>query len=572
MDNVTEYLSSKNWPYKIQGKEAVLDCPFCSKQKKFSINTESGFYQCWVCRESGNLIKLKRSQGDWIPVYHTSNMRSKPKKTFPAQEIKDSDQEFIERVEKERSLSPVTLKRYSISFEGESSAAMIVFPYFLGDEIVMQKKRFLDRKDYRRTEDCPSVLFGLQHVSGNDVIVVEGEYDALAAHQLGYANVVSVPNGATVSKNGTPTECEWLRQLDEFEKVHIALDNDDKGEAAAKELAHKLGTWRCERWLLPAKDFNECLSGGLTKDELDPQIKKLTYKDENLVHTKDFFKGVYEDYQNTEKSKGIQTRFTELNDRLGGIRDSEVTVFTGDTGSGKTTFCLNLVEDLVLKGVPCLVASTEMSPRKLIAKMFSVHSGKNFLDKESMTNDQFMAEMDYFEQKPLYFVDVHGELSLEKIQSVIAYSAKIYGVKFVLLDHLHYFLNVKRAEDERIQIEKFVAGITKAALENGVHILLISHPTKQGGDKVTMHHLRGSSRIYQDSHNVAIISRDKDAEQAGKNIVEVSLPKVRDEAGRGGVFKLEFMYETQRFEDYLEFMGSYDAKKPKKETSSYFQD
>jgi twinkle protein len=496
-------------------------------------------------------MKLKRSQGDWVPVYHSTDLRPKPRKTFPRPEIKDTHAQLAERIRLERGITPETLKAYSVGFEEVNGSPAVVFPYFQKGEIVLQKKRLLDQKKFFRELDCPSILFGLQHVKGKEVIVTEGEFDTLAAHQLGYEDVVSVPNGANVSKNGTPSDCEWLKQLDGFEKVYLALDNDAKGEEAAKELANKLGSWRCERWLLPAKDLNECLAGGMTKDELDPKIKKISYKDENLVHVKDFFHEVYDYWINSEQSKGIQTRFMDLNERLGGIRDSEVSVLTGDTGSGKTTLCLNLVEDLILRGVPCLVASTEMAPRKLIGKMFSIHSQKNFLKRESMTLDHLMEAMKYFEQQPFYFVDVRGELPLETIQSVIAYSAKIYGVRFVLLDHLHYFLNVKRAEDERIQIERFMTGITKAALENGVHILLISHPTKQGGDKVTMHHLRGSSRIYQDASNVAVICRDKDAEAAGHNIVEVNLQKVRDDAGRGGLFTLEFDYETQRFRDSL---------------------
>lgn len=36
-------------------KEATGDCPFCSRDGKFSINLDTGKYQCWVCKEVGNI-------------------------------------------------------------------------------------------------------------------------------------------------------------------------------------------------------------------------------------------------------------------------------------------------------------------------------------------------------------------------------------------------------------------------------------------------------------------------------------------------------------------------------------
>jgi twinkle protein len=535
----------------MKGQEAVLNCPFCGKEGKFSFNIENRMYRCFVCGEVGNIRKLKRAQGDWRPIEHITSSKSKPMKTFPDAVISESHAGLIAELRRTRGLTVETLRSFQIGFEEVNGSQAVVFPYFLDGKIVLQKKRLLDKKEFIREPGCPSVLFGLQNVTGKEVIVTEGEFDALAAFQLGYRNVVSVPNGANVAKTGNPAECEWLKQLDGFEKIHIAFDNDETGEAAARLLAHKLGEWRCIRWLLPEKDFNDYLMVGISdKDELDKLIKRMEYKDERLIHAKELLKDVLQYWTQTERSKGLQTRFQDLNFKLGGIRDSEITVLTGDTASGKTTLGLNVIENLIAQDVPCLIASTEMNPVKLMGKMFSVHSQKNFLNKRSFTSDDLTAEIDYWASKPLYFINVHGSLPLETIQNVISYAVKIYGVRFVMLDHLHYFLQVKRSEDERLEIERFVAGITKSSLENGIHIMLVCHPTKidSGGERrVTMHNLRGSSRIYQDAHNVAVVWRDREHEAIGQNIVELDFQKVRDDAGRGGKVLFEFDYETQRF-------------------------
>jgi len=49
--------------FSINGKEAIGDCPFCGKEQKFSVNTETSQYQCWAgsCKVSGNSTSFLKS-------------------------------------------------------------------------------------------------------------------------------------------------------------------------------------------------------------------------------------------------------------------------------------------------------------------------------------------------------------------------------------------------------------------------------------------------------------------------------------------------------------------------------
>ncbi|PRD18264.1 UNVERIFIED_CONTAM: Twnk [Trichonephila clavipes] len=62
-------------------------------------------------------------------------------------------------------------------------------------------------------------------------------------------------------------------------------------------------------------------------------------------------------------------RFTVLNDLLKGHRPGELTIFSGQTGTGKTTFLSEYSLDLCIQGLPTLWASFEISNVKLIKTM-----------------------------------------------------------------------------------------------------------------------------------------------------------------------------------------------------------
>lgn len=59
--NIKKLLKKYNLPYKVSGagKEVMLNCLFHDDTKqKLSINTKTGMWQCWVCREAGSFRDL----------------------------------------------------------------------------------------------------------------------------------------------------------------------------------------------------------------------------------------------------------------------------------------------------------------------------------------------------------------------------------------------------------------------------------------------------------------------------------------------------------------------------------
>jgi len=75
-----EYIQSKGFEYRIQGKEAVLKtCPFCGDPKShFYMDPDEGKYFCHHCQERGNLITLKKHYGDYEERKTMNRPHAKP--------------------------------------------------------------------------------------------------------------------------------------------------------------------------------------------------------------------------------------------------------------------------------------------------------------------------------------------------------------------------------------------------------------------------------------------------------------------------------------------------------------
>jgi twinkle protein len=77
----------------------------------------------------------------------------------------------------------------------------IQFNYYIGSQLVNIKYRD-GRKNFKLYKGAEKIFYNINASIGyNTVIIVEGEMDVLSFHEAGIKNVISVPNGATLTNN-----------------------------------------------------------------------------------------------------------------------------------------------------------------------------------------------------------------------------------------------------------------------------------------------------------------------------------------------------------------------------------
>jgi twinkle protein len=109
-----------------------------------------------------------------------------------------------------------------------------------------------------------------------------------------------------------------------------------------------------------------------------------------------------------------------------GLRNGELSVLTGPTGSGKTTFLSQLSLDLCQKGVNTLWGSFEIKNERFLESMIQQFGA---CDLESIVREDphaFEYVCDKFQELPLYLMNFYGSTSVHSVIDTIEYAIHMY--------------------------------------------------------------------------------------------------------------------------------------------------
>ena len=75
--------------------------------------------------------------------------------------------------------------------------------------------------------------------------------------------------------------------------------------------------------------------------------------------------------------RGIKTKFRDLDRILNGLHGRDLMILAARPAVGKTSFAMNIVENLALQGYTCAVFSLEMGKDQLAQRMICSVAGVN---------------------------------------------------------------------------------------------------------------------------------------------------------------------------------------------------
>jgi twinkle protein len=431
----------------------------------------------------------------------------------------------------------------------------IAFPYVFNGEIVRVKYRNMQDKKKMRFNSMKEgdkanfkMPFWNQRIwpTSDYLIITEGEFDAIAIAQLGACQVVSLPNGAA---SVTTTFKNHYDYLQTFTEIYIAFDMDEAGEKAVNEAKKLISPKKFRRIMFPAKDANDWVkdNAGVEKADLDDLMRNAAriYVDE-IVHFRDLPETFYH-----ARDKGIPTGWKDLDNLIGGIRPKEMTVISADTGAGKTTFSVNLLCNLIKKHPSGFwINSWEMDYEVIIRKVASIVLGSKF-KTQAFTTEQIKAFKAWMQKHNAMINPKRSKADIPTLHKQVEMASKVYGVKYVLLDHLDYISATSKEKEGHEKIKDAIVGIHDMALEFDVHIILIAHPKQleDGSGKMHMGQLKGSAAIKQYADNILLLQNMAQVDLASPdNRMKVLIPKNRFFGTKGEV-TLRYMPESDSYID-----------------------
>lgn len=455
-----------------------------------------------------------KEAADWLGIKaddygvkrHKPKSYAKPEKITSRQA--EPNTKVMDYLTIERKIDPRVVSEAKISEteDGES----IIFNYADYDESaekwMVAHRKFLDvdrpdgKKKMWATKDTKPCLYGKQMV-GDDVrelVVSEGEIDQLSWLSWSIP-AVSVPMGAK-NLQWIDIDWEWLAR---FEKIYIALDQDEVGIQAAQDVCKRLGIHRCYIVTLPKKDANECLQQGLHRDKmLEVLASAKAIELDEIKRPSDFRQEVHDLYDVDPSKLGLETPWSP--DLPWRIRKAELTILTGFSGHGKTIGLNQLMIHCHANDLKILDASLEVRTGMTLYNMTRTALGKRKSNKEE--RDACISWL----EEGMFFLDCVGTVNVDRLMQAMEYARKRHGVDVFVIDSL---FKCGLSGEDYAGARAFVDRLTTFCNNTGAHVILVAHSRKTAnGNELSApskSDVAGSSDITNAAFNVIVVWRNK---------------------------------------------------------------
>lgn len=520
----------------------------------FTIYDATNRYKCFSCGESGDIFSLigicegisdfpsqlkwacnrfniilddykspfpfrekeqdKTRQTESAPELQAREKLEQEKETPEAKAQKEQNKKYIKlcvanqsksNYLTERGISAEIQKRFNIGYDLEKN--LLIIP---NSEHSYNARTIKGDKCYKKSKG-ESELFnlnGIEHAK-SPIFLTEGEIDALSIIEAGGEAVA-------LSTTGNHKIIEYLAKHKITQPLIIALDNDSAGDRGSEKLKSELESKRIESFNLTKylygeyKDANETLTAdGKAFKERVKSLKDLTSIKQALraQTLADYQKKTAKEFLISEfmasidnPPKRIETGLKPLDNALNGGLLSGLYIIGAISSLGKTTFCLNIIDNIAKQGKDILYITLEQARKELIAKSLSKITALKSLEKYNGTQYASTSSdvLEYGSQRiksqkerkeiisqafrdyhnfsgNIYFIESVSGVKAEDIEEQVKEHITITGNKpIVVIDYLQLLApNDMRATDKQ-NMDSAVLTLKRLCRDYDITILAIS--------------------------------------------------------------------------------------------------
>lgn len=373
--DVEAYLTSKGWAYKRAGATDVHGaCLWCNepegKRGRLYVNVDPegdppGLFMCHLCGKKGALNSFKKYYGDPIgdakdeasPYIRSAILRASAE-WYHAQ-LGDNEDAY-QWLREKRGLTVDTIINHQLGWAPSGGGLKmhlleqkfpiddiqatglvdhmgrdflhghITIPYHVAGNVVLIRGKDMAGK-YLTPSGQKTRLFNTDatYSEATDMVLCEGEFDALVLEQQGYVAVGSP--GANVWQSA------WTSYFDAAKKVFICFDNDAAGNAGAEKVATALGPKARIVAMPEGVDVTDYLvTSGATVEEFDSVLNKT--RGGLLITVRE----AYQEYVENKDRSGMLLGWEPLDALIKpGLMPGQLMVVLAKTGAGKTIWLIN---------------------------------------------------------------------------------------------------------------------------------------------------------------------------------------------------------------------------------------
>ena len=227
-------------------------------------------------------------------------------------------------------------------------------------------------------------------------------------------------------------------------------------------------------------------------------------------------------YKNEEGIVGVPTGLRDLDDRLGGLHQSDLIIIAGRPSMGKTALATNIAFNAASKLQENKKRSTvaffslEMSSEQLSTRILAEQSRikSNDIRRGKISDEQFdkfIETSKNITELPL-FIDETPAITIAALSNRARRIKRIHGLDLIVVDYIQ-LMRAVNTKDGRVQeISEITQGLKALAKELAVPVLALSQLSRaveqRDDKKPQLSDLRESGSIEQDADVVMFVYRE----------------------------------------------------------------
>jgi replicative DNA helicase len=239
-------------------------------------------------------------------------------------------------------------------------------------------------------------------------------------------------------------------------------------------------------------------------------------------------------YQRDGSLSGIATSLTDLDNRMGGLQQSDLIILAGRPGMGKTALATNIAYNIAkswehetgadgrektTNGGIVGFFSLEMSAEQLATRIISEQTGipSNKIRRGAIVESEFekIKDVSIELQRLPFYVDETGGLSIGQLAARARRLKRQRGLDLLVVDYVQLLQGTsRRASENRVQeITEITTRLKALAKELNIPILALSQLSRQvesrDDKRPQLSDLRESGSIEQDADVVLFVFREE---------------------------------------------------------------